>query len=200
MKEKKKKTVIVGIAILAVVLCGLGIVLVCVHNTHKKQLANISGNSNDTLEDSSIESPDANQSDKTILRVEEVKAHKGENVRVKVTVENNPGILGMKFSVFYDDTVLKLDNADNGEAFADILTMTSSKALTSGCNFVWDGQEIEKTDIKNGVILELNFIVDDDASVGSYPVTVVCAKDDAVDGDLKSVEFDIVNGCVEVTE
>ena len=51
------------------------------------------------------------------------------NVKVPVKIANNTGILGMTWSVYYDDSRLKLKDIKNGKAFKDILTLTKAGKL-----------------------------------------------------------------------
>lgn len=76
------------------------------------------------------------------LQVEEIKAKRGSVAKVKINIKNNPGILGMKFSVYFDEEALSINKVDNGVAFKDILTFTKSKYLVSGSNYIWDGMDI----------------------------------------------------------
>ena len=92
-----------------------------------------------------------------VVSVEQVSAAPGESVEVNISIENNPGILGATFTLTYDEQ-LTLTNAQAGDAFG-ALSMTKPGKFTSPCNFVWDGQELEEEDIKDGVILTLTFQV-----------------------------------------
>lgn len=68
---------------------------------------------------------DGNNEQKPILLHRRFKGKKRRDVVVKVNIENNPGVLGMKFSIFFDDSVLTIKSVDNGDAIKDVLTMTS---------------------------------------------------------------------------
>lgn len=143
---------------------------------------------------------DGNNEQKPILRIEDSKGKKGGDVVVKVNIENNPGVLGMKFSIFFDDSVLTIKSVDNGDAIKDVLTMTSSNNLINGSTFLWDGQEIKESEIRDGEIMVLQFSVNNAATVGKYPITIICEKGDAVDENLKPIEFVIIDNYIEVTE
>lgn len=129
-----------------------------------------------------------------------VNANAGDrNVTVAVSVKNNPGILGMTLSVQYDESVMTLTNASNGAALSNVLNFTSANVLTSGCNFVWDGQEISEDSIKNGEILLLTFEILNDASSGSYPIEISYRTGDIIDGNLDSIAFEIENGKIKIS-
>ena len=131
------------------------------------------------------------------LSVDKANASAGDkNVTVRIQVKDNPGILGMRLSVSYDESVLTLTGASNGDAVSKVLTLTKAKTLHSGCNFVWDGIEIGAADIKDGTVLELQFQVSDSAAAGKYPITIRYNSDDIVDNDLQSLSPYIQNGYI----
>lgn len=133
------------------------------------------------------------------LSVESVKAAAGDKlVTVRISVKDNPGILGMRFSVSYDESVLTMTGALNGDAVSRILTLTKAKTLCSGCNFVWDGIEIDAEDVKDGTVLELQFRVSDSAAAGNYPITIRYNSGDIVDNDLQKLSPYIQNGYISI--
>lgn len=90
------------------------------------------------------------------LYVSSVSATAGaKNVAVRISVRNNPGILGLKIRLSYNDDALTLTKAVSGEAFDNYLTMTSPRKFTSGRNLLWDGVEIQTEDVRDGDIVTL---------------------------------------------
>lgn len=147
----------------------------------------------------STEKPDVPAQSGFGLSVESVKASAGDKlVTVRISVKDNPGILGMRFSVSYDESVLTLTGALNGDAVSRILTLTKAKTLCSGCNFVWDGIEIDTEDVKDGTVLELQFRVSDSAAAGNYPITIRYNSGDIVDNDLQKLSPYIQNGYISI--
>lgn len=147
----------------------------------------------------STEKPDVPAQSGFGLSVESVKASAGDKlVTVRISVKDNPGILGMRFSVSYDESVLTLTGALNGDAVSRILTLTKAKTLYSGCNFVWDGIEIDAEDVKDGTVLELQFRVSDSAAAGNYPITIRYNSGDIVDNDLQKLSPYIQNGYISI--
>lgn len=134
------------------------------------------------------------------LQVEGIKAKRGSIAKVKINIKNNPGILGMKFSVYFDEDVLSINKVNNGVVFKDTLTFTKSKYLVSGSTYVWDGMDIQNSDIKDGIVLEIEFMINKDTPAGKYPITIVCGKGDVVDNDLNPIEFVIIDNYIEVTK
>ena len=99
-----------------------------------------------------------------VVTVETASASAGDSVNVGITVEDNPGVLGMTLSITFDEG-LTLADAKSGSAFTG-LSMTKPGHYSSPCRFVWDGQELDPDEIKDGVILTLTFRVAPDAEVG----------------------------------
>lgn len=136
-----------------------------------------------------------------VFSVDTVKVAAGaKNISVPIRVQNNPGILGMRFSVSYDESVLTLSNASNGDAVSKVLALTKAKALCSGCYFVWDGIEVDPADVKDGIVLLLRFQVSDSAQSGSYPITVHYNNGDIIDNNLQAIFPRIQNGSITIKE
>lgn len=135
-----------------------------------------------------------------VVSVEQVSAAPGESVEVNISIENNPGILGATFTLTYDEQ-LTLTNAQAGDAFG-ALSMTKPGKFTSPCNFVWDGQELEEEDIKDGVILTLTFQVSDEAQAGENLIVDISYRTNGVvDKNLQPVpeqEITMVGGGITV--
>lgn len=93
------------------------------------------------------------------------------DVVVTVSIENNPGILGMTLKLNYDDSVLTLTKATKGAALYSHY-FTKPKYFVDGCNFVMETMELEEEDLGDGVILTLKFTVDSSAALGEYDIEI----------------------------
>lgn len=134
------------------------------------------------------------------ISVENNYAKPGKDIEVKVSIKDNPGILGAVLTVSYDDKKITLVNAENGEAFSP-LTMTSPGKYTADSIFNWDGQEISSDDIKDGDILKLVFRISDEAKAGdSYNIDIKYNPLDVVDGNLKPVKLNVENGVINILD
>ncbi len=128
-----------------------------------------------------------------------VSANAGDTgVEVAVKVVKNPGILGMTMKLEYDDSVMTLVEAENGEAFAP-LKMTPPKKYKSGCNFVWYADDLADEDVVDGDILVLTFDVLENAASGTYPVTVKYTDGNIFDVNLDPISVDIKNGVFTIS-
>lgn len=139
---------------------------------------------------------DSTSSDLSVS-VESGYASPGSVVNVNVNLKNNPGILGATLKFKYDSG-LTLVGVNAGEAFAP-LTMTKPGKLESPCQFVWDGQDISEKDIKDGVILTLEFQVGEEVELGTaLNIDVTCNDGDMIDRNLNPVKTKMVSGKLTV--
>lgn len=135
------------------------------------------------------------------LNVKTVNGNPGENVKVLVDLEKNPGILGMILQIEYDEDAMTLVGAENGEAIEDVLTLTTSKELSSGAKFVWDGLEVDSSQIKDGTVLKLEFSLSGDVIYGKrYPLTLKYTSGDIIDSNFASVNPLINQGFIEINQ
>jgi len=135
-----------------------------------------------------------------MFTVEKINAKPGDNsVTVAISVKNNPGILGMTLTLEYNENIMSLTNASNGTALSGVLNFTKANILKSGCNFVWDGQEISFANIKDGTVLLLTFDISEKAVSGNYPINISYEYGDIIDGNLSPISFVIENGNVVIS-
>lgn len=131
------------------------------------------------------------------ISIDSVTAIPGDTVEMDVSIANNPGILGATLTVSFQEG-LTLTKATAGEAFS-VLSMTKPGKFTSPCNFVWDGQSIDASDIKDGVILTLTFAVSEDVESGTE-LAVNLSAGTFVDADLNPVTCTVSGGTVSVID
>ena len=93
------------------------------------------------------------------------------DVVVTVSIENNPGILGMVLKLNYDDSILTLTKATKGAALYSH-SLTKPGQFVDGCNFVIDTMELEEEDYEDGIILTFKFTVSGSAPAGSYDIEI----------------------------
>lgn len=135
----------------------------------------------------------------TKFEVETASGMAGDTVKVDVSIVNNPGIIGATLKINYEDSLTLVDAAA-GDAFA-ALDMTKPGQYVSGCNFIWDAQNIEQDQIKDGVILSLTFAVNADAEVNkTHKISIEADTDDVFDADFNDIPFEIVSGGILVID
>ena len=118
--------------------------------------------------------------------VENAQATVGEEVVVKLLIKNNPGIAGLVITLKYDESVLTLIDAVNGELFS---------GFDSALNILWD----ESFDVtEDGILVTLTFAVAEGAQAGDYTVEAIVRECININGD--TVDIMAVNGTITVTE
>jgi len=138
------------------------------------------------------------ESRKTTLVMNGATANIGDTaVEVVVEIKNNPGILGIDFDVYYDDSALKLVNAE-------------SKLDVAGCNytppayyrnpttFLWDFQDANWIDDRD--ILILYFEVLDTATVGEHEIKVMYGYGNIFDAEGQPIDVQVENTCITIEQ
>lgn len=138
------------------------------------------------------------ESDNPVLKIDSVNASAGDDdVVVAVRVEKNLGVLGMSFVLHYDDSAMRLTEAEQGPALSE-LNFTAPKKLDNGCVFTWFGETLDNAEIRDGVILNLHFSVAESALQKTYSVELVGFDGNCYDRELSEVHFGVENGSVNV--
>lgn len=162
-------------------------------------LAGCRGNSREQTEmekDTRIEQ--AEKDGQPVLIVSNAEGKPGDTVKIAANIVNNPGILGMTLTLSYDENVLKLLKADMGEAFKDILDMSHSKELESGCVFLWDGETISDEQIVDGELLVMEFKILKEAANGVSTVQLICNEDSTINNNLEVLDVSVEKGVVTI--
>lgn len=145
-----------------------------------------------------IEQAEKNEFPAIVVSNEQAKP--GQTVVVKVTLVNNPGILGTSMTLSYDESAMTLLKAENGEAFNNVLTMSRSKQLGNGCVFLWDGEDVSENEIFDGTILTLEFQIAESAQAGKVPVLLISTEGGTVNRELGNVDLVCENGVITIGE
>ena len=129
--------------------------------------------------------------------------HVGETVDVTVDLANCTGFINIGLEIGYNSEVLTLESVTNGASGAQ---MTKAQYLTANpYNITWNATE---NVTYNGTMATLRFRIANDASFGTYPITVSYYKgrngnnQDGVtinyDEDLHSLGLTYASGQIEV--
>ena len=73
------------------------------------------------------------------IKVESEYAVAGDTVTLNVSIQDNPGILGMTLEINYDETAMELITVENGDSLPG-MTFTTPKDLSDGCKLPWDAE------------------------------------------------------------
>ena len=136
----------------------------------------------------------------TIIKISNISVKPGEkNIRIPVTITNNPGILGMTMRLNYDENIITITGAENGEALSDALTFTVPKVFNKNTLYTWDGQDLADEQIKDGTILVLTADISETATPGNYSIGFTYSEGDIIDNSLLPVNVDISEGNINVS-
>ena len=130
------------------------------------------------------------------IAVDATWTNPGSTVDVDLVIADNPGILGARLTVSWDER-LTLIADKSGLAFVDLIYTPPGKYSPSGTNFVWTNT----TTILplNGDILTLTFQVPEDLKNNDIlPIHVTYTPGDVVDRNGRDVTLHITNGQVRV--
>ncbi len=101
------------------------------------------------------------------ITVSKAIANRGENVKVSISIVNNPGIMAMDFCITYDITALEYVGYEEGYLSNYNIKDHNNKGLLYFVNI----EDTERNE--NGTMLTFLFKVKDNAELGSYEFCIV---------------------------
>lgn len=129
------------------------------------------------------------------LAASAVTAERKSTAAVTVTLEENPGIWGVKLKVGYDHSALTLQTVEKGNVFDE-----KDIALPDSLDrepFVFAAASSKLEDIAaDGNVITLSFLVGEDAEAGSYPITLELTQAINVAGE--DVKITVTEGSITV--
>ena len=105
--------------------------------------------------------------DKPVVSAEHLWATNEQLVEVDLSIANNPGIIGGKFTVSWADG-LELVSAESRDAFDELNYQKPSRFVNTGTNFMWYGDSV--SEVLDGVFLTLTFKVTESVFSGKLMV------------------------------
>ena len=129
-----------------------------------------------------------------VFSVEETWATTGKTVEVKVTVSNNPGILGGTLVLSWAEE-LELISAKNGDAFEELNYQKPSRFVHTGTNFVWYGDSV--SEVMDGTVLTLTFKVPENLD-NAKKLYVNLSGNSIIDTNKNRIEAIFVSGGIQV--
>ena len=138
----------------------------------------------------------ATKSEGTSIKVKKAWGNPSKQAKITLSMENNPGIVGLTLQISYDESAMTLSNAENGTAIkGENITFTPP---ASGSNFVWSGTSVKSDEVSDGTLLTLTFDISENAKLGEYPISVSCLN--AVDNELKKVPIKIDSSSISIID
>ena len=134
------------------------------------------------------------------IKVESETAVAGSTVTLDITIQDNPGILGMTLVVNYDESAAKLIAVENGDSLPG-MTFTTPMKLSTGCKLPWDAESVKPEDIQDGTIARLTFeVLPTVANGSSIAVELTHDPGAIIDNDMHPLTVNIENGTIHVMD
>lgn len=136
------------------------------------------------------------------VTAKKVTAKAGSEVDIPISISKNPGIAGFKFKISYDKSVLIPISITKGSAFGN-------GTLNSNIN---QGGDLSKLDevtaywsnpsnvSADGEMFTVKFKVSDNATDGTYPITLTYEDGDITNQTFDNINPKITNGAVTLTK
>ncbi len=129
------------------------------------------------------------------LTIETIDAENGEEVKLAVTLSNNPGICTFRLAINYDKELTLIGVSDT-KLYGD--HMFGNDLNANPYILMWDESLKTKSNKSEGVLAYLTFRVDKDAASGTHKVWITYNTGDIYDLDLKDIDVQLVEGGVTV--
>lgn len=128
--------------------------------------------------------------------VESKEAAAGDEVEIKISLENNSGLIAALFNVEYDRERLELIDVTDGQLLEGGTFSPNYKSYPY--TMVWNSAS-HTNFTESGTLAVLKFKVLDNARSGNAFINLSCNNDDVFDVDLNNVDITLKNGGIEVT-
>ena len=134
-----------------------------------------------------------------LIKVSSVRGILGKQVKVAVSLKNNPGIVSMALQLNYDENALKLINVEDCGALG---TQVHSPTLGTPYYLNWVNDTATTNFTANGDIVIFTFEVLENAALGKTAITVSYTPDnyEIYDKDGTEINFAVESGYVDVSD
>ena len=132
------------------------------------------------------------------ITVETVESTAGaQNVAVKVSLTDNPGIIAAKLKITYPADMLELQYVEDTELLSGWATKPNYEDDNPAV-FAWEDGLATENNTASGTILVLVFYVKAESGEGIAEITLTAEEDDIYNSDLEKVSFATVNGGIRL--
>lgn len=115
---------------------------------------------------------------------------------VKINVSNNTGMALLKFTIGYDSSVMALDSVVSGDEVFVGSEITAGNKAKNPYTFLASNPTENKTG--NGLLATVNFTVNADCAIGTYPITLTFVE--SYNTGYDDINVEVVSGSVKVNE
>ena len=128
--------------------------------------------------------------------VSSANAKAGEEVVVKITLQDNPGITSAKLNVAYDSSIMTIKSVSVGSAYSG--AMTQSQTLSANPYILNYCDGLLTVDNTAEDFATITFVVAEDAATTAAKVTVTYDQADVYNFDEDDVVFEVENATISV--
>jgi Leucine-rich repeat (LRR) protein len=133
------------------------------------------------------------------INVSSANCRPGNEVTLAVTLEDNPGIIAMSFSISFNDKSLRFEGfEDTGLLSGPTHSPATEPGAKSPVWFTWEDGLATVDNTVDGDIVKLRFRVLEDTMPVEYSITLSYYPGDIMNNNLSPVHFDIKNGIINV--
>ena len=129
-----------------------------------------------------------------LIYCEDIECSQGETVALAIKIKDNPGLSAFVVGVATDSEWIYFDDEPIQGGFTDRGTIVSS-CNTKQINVMWyDVDEVNS----DGTLFFVTAHVSPSAPEGDYSIQIAYSPENTIDGDCNTVEFETVNGKLNV--
>ena len=126
---------------------------------------------------------------------DKIECNSGDVVSFSVNISGNPGITGFVIGVICENDWLYFDDEVEQGSFTTEGTFVGNNDVRF-VNAAWVCADAVNND---GKLLSFDIHVSPSAPDGDYPIKVMVSQENIIDGDLKEIKYEAVDGLIKVT-
>lgn len=130
-----------------------------------------------------------------IFKIENAECSLGEEIKIEVVMENNPGIIAARLDIGYDENILTFVKAEDKGLLNEYIESNPERNPYVLC---WADALAESDNMSNGVIAELTFRVNENTEADYTELEISFDPENVFDKDLNNKSFRVENGIVTI--
>ncbi len=128
-----------------------------------------------------------------ILSGKQIDWKQPNEIKIAVTISDNPGIVAMRIFVKYDANILKLKSVENGEIFKTEDALHGKLMSANPYTLTWEDALSQGNIEKNGTLAYLVFEYQDEVGLAETDVYLQIDTNSTINTDLNNAMFSIEN-------
>ena len=133
------------------------------------------------------------------LRVSSAVAASGKTVEVTVSIENNPGLIALGFSINYDMSVMQLVGVQDNGLFGEGTFTCGDDLSAAPYTVLWEDALSPKNYTDDGVVATFTFAVNSGVEIDEYPVLLEMSEGGTFDFNMKEYNLMVFDGHISIS-